>query len=282
MCTGKRKASRSPEKDVRVAKRTTTLPSSSSSAIDPALLLLPDRTDAQPPKWDNFRHILVFGDSYSSETETTWIGRLQKRIPSTEGPPCVHNFAKAGDTVENDLSSQMGHLFSKFPTAKSLENSDKALFIFWMGINDCGHTDADELEPIVEQIFDAMHDLYIKWKARSFLLIDIPPMQRAPGGILMNIDAERYDTWNMQLLEQATSFANSASMASVFVVSAHRIISDILDHPEAFGLSNSSGSGNNLDDDNDEGQDIWEDYIHLSGAAHQVFADRLLKVFDGR
>jgi len=44
-------------------------------------------------------------------------------------------------------------------------------------------TDADELEPIVEQIFEAMHDLYIKWKARSFLLIDVPPMHRSPGGI---------------------------------------------------------------------------------------------------
>jgi hypothetical protein len=46
-------------------------------------------------------------------------------------------------------------------------------------------TDADELEPIVEQNFDAMHDLYIKWKARSFLLIDVPPMQRFPGGTII-------------------------------------------------------------------------------------------------
>ncbi|KAF8799736.1 hypothetical protein BYT27DRAFT_7176126 [Phlegmacium glaucopus] len=291
--TGERQASHSPEKDVRVAKRVTTLSSASSSAIDPALLLLSDRTRTRPPKWDEFRHILVFGGSYCSETKTNWIGHLQKRIHSTEGPPCVHGFAKAGDTVEDDLSSQMRHLYSKFPSAKSLENSDKALFIFWMGINDCGRTDADELEPIVEQIFDAMHDLCIKWKARYFLLIDLPPMQRSPGGIFMNIDAERYNTWNTQLLEQATSFANSASKASVFVVSAHHIISDMLNHPEEFGLSNSSGSGgsqqslggdniNDDDDNDDEAQEIWEDDIHLSSAAHRVFADRLLKIFDCR
>jgi len=73
------------------------------------------------------------------------------------------------------------------------------------------------------------------------------------------MDAERYNTWNTQLLEQATSFANSASKASVFVVSAHRIISDVLNHPEEFGLSNSSKSGgsqrslggNNVSDDDD-------------------------------
>jgi hypothetical protein len=52
----------------------------------------------------------------------------------------------------------------------------------------------------------------------------------------MNIDSERYDTWNEQLLEQATTFADSASNASVFVVSAHRIISDLLDHPKDYGL----------------------------------------------
>ena len=43
-------------------------------------------------------------------------------------------------------------------------------------------TDADELEQIVEQIFEVMHDLYIKWKAGVFLLIDVPPMHRSPGG----------------------------------------------------------------------------------------------------
>jgi hypothetical protein len=67
----------------------------------------------------------------------------------------------------------------------------------------------------------------------------------------------------------------------------------MLDHPEEFGLSNFSGSGesqgsssgdndNDDDDDDDEAQDIWEDDIHLSGAAHGVFADRLLKLFDCR
>jgi lysophospholipase L1-like esterase len=105
----------------------------------------------------------------------------------------------------------------------------------------------------------------------------------------MNIDAERYDTWNEQLLEQATAFAKSASKASVFVVSAHQIISDILDHPEKFGLLNSSRDGGpeeSLDSDDDDDQpqlkDVWEDDIHLSRAAHQVFADRLLKIFDAK
>jgi hypothetical protein len=84
--------------------------------------------------------------------------------------------------------------------------------------------------------------------------------------MLINMDAERYNTWNMQLFEQATSFADSASKASVFVVSAHRIISDIPNYPEEFGLSNSSGSGgsqrllggNNVSDANDSNDEAQE------------------------
>jgi hypothetical protein len=97
--------------------------------------------------------------------------------------------------------------------------------------------------------------------------------------MLIGIEAERYDTWNEQLLEQAMPFANSASKASVFVVSAHRIISDILDHPEKFGFSNSSGDRASDELFNGEAQDVWEDDIHLPNAVHQVFTHRLLKTF---
>ena len=51
-----------------------------------------------------------------------------------------------------------------------------------LGINDCGGTSSDELEPIVEAIFDILHDLYVKVGARNFVLIDVPPIDRSPGG----------------------------------------------------------------------------------------------------
>jgi len=51
-----------------------------------------------------------------------------------------------------------------------------------LGINDCGRTPSDELEPIVEVIFDTRHDLYAKFGARNFVLIDVPPIDRSPGG----------------------------------------------------------------------------------------------------
>jgi hypothetical protein len=43
-------------------------------------------------------------------------------------------------------------------------------------------TSADELEDVVEILFDAMHELYVKAGARNFLLVDVPPLDRSPGG----------------------------------------------------------------------------------------------------
>ncbi|KAF8068641.1 SGNH hydrolase-type esterase domain-containing protein [Lyophyllum atratum] len=287
MSSMKRKLSDPPETDRFLKLPKPDISTSASLTAfkhDPALLLSYDRPHTSPVHWNTFRKIVIFGDSYSSNAETNWVGHLCKRMPS--GPcPAVLNFARGGDTVEDDLASQLELFLRNSPIACSVEESNQALFVFWMGINDCGRTDADELETIVERIFDTMHDLYVKWKARSFLLINVPPMQRSPGGKDMCIDAERYDTWNFELLRQAEDFAKTASNASVFVVSSHSIISEILDHPARYGLLDCIDQEEDADeavsDDSDDAVEgaIWEDDIHLSEAAHQVFADRLWGIF---
>jgi len=169
MSSVKRKLSNDlPETDhsPKLHKKTDTPASASVTVLnhdDPALLLSYDRPHTSPMLWSNFRKIVVFGDSYSSDTETNWIGYLLKRMPSGSRPS-IYNFARGGDTVEDDLASQMELFLNESPKACSAE-SNEVLFVFWMGINDCGRTDADELQSIVEQLFDAMHDLYVKWKA---------------------------------------------------------------------------------------------------------------------
>jgi hypothetical protein len=53
---------------------------------------------------------------------------------------------------------------------------------FYLDITDCGRTLPDELEQIVETIFDSLHDLYVKAGARNFVFVDVPPIDRSPGG----------------------------------------------------------------------------------------------------
>ena len=54
--------------------------------------------------------------------------------------------------------------------------------VFYLGTNDCGRTSSDELEQIVETIFDTLHGLCVTAGARNFVLIDVPPIDRSPGG----------------------------------------------------------------------------------------------------
>lgn len=59
-----------------------------------------------------------------------------------------------------------------------------AVAVFYLGINDCGRMPSDDLEPIVEAVFDVLHGLYTKFFARNFVLIDVPPINRSPGGMV--------------------------------------------------------------------------------------------------
>lgn len=106
----------------------------------------------------------------------------------------------------------------------------------------------------------------------------------------MGIDDELYTTWNSELLQQAKDFATDASKASIFVVSSYTIISDILDDPETYGLSDcieeedsnsENEDGDEESDDSDDGSQkaMWVDDIHLSAAGHRALANRLWTIF---
>lgn len=65
-----------------------------------------------------------------------------------------------------------------FPSAHAIP------LVVFLGINDCGTTECDGLESIVETLFDALHNLYVKAGARNFVLIDVPPIDRSPQGMI--------------------------------------------------------------------------------------------------
>lgn len=164
-----------------------------------------------------------------------------------------------------------------------------AVIVFYLGINDCGRTLSDDLEPIAEAIFDVLHDLYTKFFARNFVLIDVPPIDRSPGGMVnSNVSApvraaymalavesdsaddikERVHAWNELLRSQANDFAKENNMATVFIFSSHHLLTEVLDDPLDFDFTE--------DDPETEGAGIWADDLHLTSAVHSIFAERLL------
>lgn len=46
----------------------------------------------------------------------------------------------------------------------------------------CSGTLEDEQDEVMEKLSDTLHALYVQSNARNFLLMDVPPMDRCPGG----------------------------------------------------------------------------------------------------
>lgn len=151
-------------------------------------------------------------------------------------------------------------------------------------------TESDELEEIVQALFDVLDDLYVKAGARNFLLINAPPQDRSPGGENLHIPllsfceshstlldgaaselssdiSERFQTWNELLRSHAEDYASETTDASVFLFSSHSVASAFLDDPLDFGFDE--------DDATTEGGAIWLDELHFTSEVHAIIAQRL-------
>jgi len=212
----------------------------------------------------------------------------------------IHNFAFPGATVENDLCDQLSS-FTRLPALDSDRTTyctlnpfllsflaEFVLQVIFMGINDCGNTDRDELDPIIEKIFDTLHHLYVKTKARSFVLINVPPIDRSPQGInysthteplnppciainseIAEVVEERVKTWNDLLHEQAAEFGLTYKDGTLFLFSSHQLLMDVLDDPLEYDFTE--------DDVTTEVGGIWADDLHLTSEVHDILGEQLLK-----
>lgn len=130
----------------------------------------------------------------------------------------------------------------------------------------------------------AEHDLYIKAGARNFVLVDVPPIGRSPGGLdlilscsyqvtgpLCSPDSsdeiqDHVGTWNdLQVRPRVSESSMSSPQATVFVFSSHKVLTNVLDDPLECDLG---------ENDPDEGGAIWEDDLHLKPVIHAILADR--------
>ncbi|KZT74149.1 carbohydrate esterase family 16 protein [Daedalea quercina L-15889] len=133
--------------------------------------------------------------------------------------------------------------------------------------------EVEGLTTVVSMLFDSVHHVY-EANARNFLIIDVPPGDRAPSSVdarLAHDLQRRITVWNEGLCTAAENFASKHSDASVFVFSSHKVFSDLLDDPEKFGFD---------DDDDDEVEangKIWtsETDVNVSIAVHRLLAEKM-------
>ncbi|KAG5730360.1 hypothetical protein E4T56_gene11624 [Termitomyces sp. T112] len=105
-----------------------------------------------------------------------------KNEPSLISAPKVLNLASPGASAQDDLQSQLSRFLSTIRKTQALD-PDKTTYFIFLGINDLSLMDEDELDSVAELISDAMHDLYVKARARNFVVLDVPPVDFSPQGM---------------------------------------------------------------------------------------------------
>lgn len=236
--------------------------------------------------WQGLEHIsrlIVFGDSFCRfGDENTWLSYFLQSINrgrQAKNGLEASNYASPGSTVEDDLADQLNAFFKHYPKKSCPESTpsldpNSTLYIFCLGINDCSRTDIDDLEELVNQLFeDGLDDVFVKAGGRNFLLIDVPPKDRSPGARAVEEPdlGARYTTWNTLLRHRAEAFAADSPQASLFLFSSYKVVTSILDDPEEYDFS---------EDDVDDVGAIWLDELHLSSEVHQVIAEELVEAFE--
>ncbi|KIY65494.1 carbohydrate esterase family 16 protein [Cylindrobasidium torrendii FP15055 ss-10] len=184
-------------------------------------------------------------------------------------PLLVYDYAEGGAEVM-DVADQIS-CFLKSRTQPSLTAPAQALFVVWVGINDCADCHPENVEPL----FYHIESLY-RAGARNFLFIDVPPIHRSPA--LTPCEDERQESvpylmWNKMLRDSAKTFANAHRDATVMVCSSFHMFQTILDYPEGYGFHRKDAyqsQGN-----------IWYDCLHPTSAMHEQIAYCICKFLAG-
>ncbi|PPR04742.1 hypothetical protein CVT24_006901 [Panaeolus cyanescens] len=109
--------------------------------------------------------IVIFGDSYSASS-STWVTYLKSSLNDTV---TIHNFSVPGATVDDDLEDQLDRYLSL--PSQPWRSSPKGV-----------------VYDIIEKIIHSADILYTRAGARNFIFVDVPPIDRSPRGININIE----------------------------------------------------------------------------------------------
>ncbi|TFY72677.1 hypothetical protein EVG20_g339 [Dentipellis fragilis] len=226
------------------------------------------------PTIDNSMGVAFPGKTYNEPDKPNWVGHLITTHLKDRTDILVYDYARGGDGV-SDIRRQAVHQFiphlGKRPELCPWTSSD-TLFMTWVGINDCAYVDTEEeTQGLIDTLFGFQEQLY-EWKARNFLFINVPPINRSPAAMwaeAMQKHPTIYEIWNTTLDCRAKAFASSHPDATVMILSAWGTFSRVLDDPVACGFAQDSGRK--------AGGDIWFDRLHPTSAMHKIIADDIFE-----
>ncbi|XP_006463807.1 hypothetical protein AGABI2DRAFT_75132 [Agaricus bisporus var. bisporus H97] len=223
---------------------------------------------------NSLKNIIVFGDSYSKYYgSVSWVLDHLGKLLQT--PPKIHNFAVPGATADHVLKNQIRGFFREFSETNDGEsdpplNPDETTYFVYLGINDCGGRGDNVLNAITTKLFVTLRDLYVKAKARNFVLIDVPPFERTPQIIKLRwVDRvnRNVTVWNEHLRNKAAEFQSDMDDTTLLLFSSHAFFTDLLDVPSKHGFSEE-------DTEMPEGA-VWFDELHPTSRIHELLAKQI-------
>ncbi|KAI9362316.1 GDSL-like Lipase/Acylhydrolase-domain-containing protein [Pilaira anomala] len=248
-------------------------------------------------------NIVVFGDSYSD------VGNSQRL---TNGPvwsedlavgwnASLYSFAFSGAVCNNSyyepqlpfIPSVTDQVEMYYKQDLNL-NVEETAIIFWIGINDIfqifqNNTTDDqdiklELKKVVDCIGNNMRNIRKVFSANKFIVFGVPPLERMPYyANNTNLSESREERAANQLNELLTKEVEKMNKHSqhleLDLVDVHKLLDDIVDNPELFGLKNANDSywdtcqGKCTEDIDSY---VWWDKTHLTGGVHRLIANSIL------
>ncbi|QRV87353.1 carbohydrate esterase family 16 protein [Ceratobasidium sp. AG-Ba] len=226
--------------------------------------------------WNSTKYLFVFGDSYTASgyNVSAGINSPNPGWTSSNGPNWpmylastynvtdtkLYNLAYGGATIDSKLVTpylptvqsvvdQVGlwtKYFGPHPSAAPWTSAN-SLFAIWIGINDISNvTQADFHKTLLDRYFSQVDILYKKG-ARSFLFVNVPPLERTPLFISQgqwSVDTVKASVadYNAQLAARVKNFMKSyKGLGQITVYDSNKLFNAQLDNADALGFVNITG-----------------------------------------
>ncbi|KAL1703387.1 hypothetical protein EV121DRAFT_261046 [Schizophyllum commune] len=229
--------------------------------------------------------LVVFGDSFSatdkreldatySAEDRTWVDfvKTHPRLRS----PTIRNFAYPHATAAVDLGKELDKFFAVYPPGSQEEAlyPDTTAYAFYFGINDCDTVLAEDVGSPIDKVLAAVRKLHEEYGAKHVVLMDVPPLERAPEALKRTPENKAQviaamAAWNRVLPVEVAEFQRVTPGVTLSIFSVRDAFTAVLDDPETYGFTKK--------DLTEVGRGIWADEVHATPAVQEIVAKWLIE-----
>ncbi|VUC20931.1 unnamed protein product [Clonostachys rosea] len=190
--------------------------------------------------------------SYPGRTSSNgpnWVGYLTTKY--NDSSILTYNFAGSGATLDKSIVDNNGYDvireidegYLRYYGNDTIESST-SIFVVWIGINDITNSYLDGNDTTHSSIFKSFRyriDSLYETGARNFLLLSVPPLERAPR-TTQSSDAENrvplmkdaVQDWNQRLEVFKRRIQYLHSNANVFLFDTYSLFQKVIDDPAQY------------------------------------------------